>query len=78
MGFDGLPLAAEAGPGDVDVEVFLRLSLTTFKRRIWFAVFVYVLVSNIRKRLKLYASLHTILRILSVMPFEKTPFKSVF
>lgn len=43
------------------------------KSQIWIAVSVYVLVAIIRNRLKLDMSLHTILQILSVTPFEKTP-----
>lgn len=43
------------------------------KSQIWIAVSVYVLVAIIRRRLGLDMSLHTILQILSVTPFEKTP-----
>ena len=43
------------------------------KTQIWIAVSVHVLVSIIKKRLGLDASLHTILQILSVSPFEKAP-----
>ena len=37
------------------------------------AVTVYLLVAILKKRLKLNPSLHTILQILSVHPFEKPP-----
>ena len=37
------------------------------------AIAVYVLVAIVRKRLKLQASLHTILQILSLALFEKQP-----
>ena len=36
---------------------------------------VYVLVAIVRKRLKLEASLHTLLQILSVTIFDKVPLK---
>ena len=38
----------------------------------WIAISVYVLVAIIKKRLKLDASLYTLLQILSVTIFEKT------
>lgn len=41
------------------------------KTRVWIAVSVYVLVAIIKKKLRLDASLHTLLQILSVTPFEK-------
>jgi hypothetical protein len=40
---------------------------------IWIAIAVYVLVAIIRKRLDLDFSLHSMLQILSVTPFEKVP-----
>ena len=43
------------------------------KTQIWIAVAVYVLVAIVRKRLNLELSLHEMLQILSVTPFEKTP-----
>ncbi len=43
------------------------------RSQIWIAVSVYVFVAIIRRRLGLAMSLHTILQILSVTPFEKTP-----
>ena len=43
------------------------------KSQIWIAVSVYVIVAIIRKRLKIDESLHTILQILSLTIFEKTP-----
>ena len=45
------------------------------KTQIWIAVSVYVLIAIIRKRLKLEASLYTLLQILSVNIFEKMPLK---
>ncbi len=43
------------------------------KSQIWIAVSVYVIVAIIRKRLNIDESLHTILQILSLTIFEKTP-----
>jgi len=43
------------------------------KTQIWIAVSVYVLVAIMRKRLRLEASLHQILQILSLTLFKKTP-----
>jgi hypothetical protein len=43
------------------------------KTQIWIAVAVYALVAIVRKRLNLNLSLHEMLQILSVTPFEKTP-----
>lgn len=41
------------------------------KTEIWIAICVYVLIAIIKKRLKLEASLHSILQILSITLFEK-------
>jgi hypothetical protein len=43
------------------------------KTQIWIAVSVYVLVAIVKKRLNIEASLYTILQVLSVTLFEKTP-----
>ena len=43
------------------------------KTQVWIAVCTYLLVAIVRKRLNLDASLYTILQILSVSLFEKTP-----
>jgi hypothetical protein len=43
------------------------------KTQIWIAITVYVLVAIVKKMLKLDLSLYTILQILSVTLFEKTP-----
>ena len=41
--------------------------------QLWIAVSVYALVAIIRKQLKIKANMFTILQILSVSAFEKTP-----
>ena len=52
---------------------FFGTSENAVKTQVWIAVAVYVLVAIIRKRLNLELSLHEMLQILSVTPFEKTP-----
>ncbi len=52
---------------------FLGTSENAVKSQIWIAVSVCVIVAIIRKRLKIEESLHTILQILSLTIFEKTP-----
>jgi IS4 transposase len=55
------------------IKRFYGTSENAVKTQIWIAVAVYVLVAIIRKELKLQASLHTLLQILSVSRFEKIP-----
>ena len=55
------------------IKAFFGTSENAVKMQIWIAISVYVLVAIIKKRLKLKASLYTILQILSVTLFEKTP-----
>ena len=55
------------------IKSFYGTSKNAVKTQIWIAVSVYVLVAIIKKRLQLEASLYTILQILSVTTFEKTP-----
>jgi hypothetical protein len=43
------------------------------KTQIWIAISMYVLIALLRKRLKLANSSYTILQILSITLFEKTP-----
>jgi hypothetical protein len=43
------------------------------RTQIWTAIAVYLLVTILKKRLHLDASLYTILQILSLTLFEKTP-----
>ena len=54
------------------IKTFYGTSENAVKTQIWIAVSVYVLVAIIKKRLKLEASLHTILQVLSITTFEKT------
>jgi len=55
------------------IKRFFGTSENAVKTQIWIAVSVYVLVAIVRKRLHLDLSLHEMLQILSVTPFDKTP-----
>jgi hypothetical protein len=55
------------------IKAFYGLSENAVKTQIWTAIAVYVLVAIVRKRLGLDLELHTMLQILSVTLFEKTP-----
>jgi len=55
------------------IKAFFGTSENAVKTQVWIAIAVYVLVAVVKKRLKIDASLHTILQILSLTLFEKTP-----
>jgi hypothetical protein len=55
------------------IKAFYGTSENAVKTQIWIAVCTYVLVAIVRKRLKLEASMHEMLQILSLSLFEKTP-----
>lgn len=55
------------------IKRFYGTSENAVKSQIWIAVAVYVLIAIIRKELGLRVSLHTLLQILSLTMFEKTP-----
>ena len=55
------------------IKKFYGTSENAVKTQIWIAISVYVLVAIVKKRLKIEASLYTILQILSLTLFEKTP-----
>jgi hypothetical protein len=55
------------------IRAFYGLTLNAIQTQIWIAICLYVLVAIIQKELKIDASLHRILQVLSVTPFEKTP-----
>ena len=55
------------------IKRFFGTSENAVKTQIWIAVSVYILVAIVKKRLALDASLYTLLQILSVTLFEKTP-----
>lgn len=55
------------------IKAFFGTSENAVKTQIWIAISIYVLIAIIKKELKLKQSLYTILQILSVTIFEKTP-----
>ncbi|MBC7945398.1 MAG: IS4 family transposase [Burkholderiales bacterium] len=55
------------------IKAFFGTSENAVKTQIWIAIAVYVLVALVKKRLRADASLYTILQILSLTLFEKTP-----
>jgi len=55
------------------IKAFFGTSPNAVKTQVWIAISIYVLVAIIKKRLGLTPSLYTILQILSVTIFEKTP-----
>jgi IS4 transposase len=55
------------------IKAFFGTNENAVKTQIWIAISVYVLVAIIKKRLGIQASLYTILQILSLTLFEKTP-----
>jgi IS4 transposase len=60
------------------IKAFYGTSENAVKTQVWIAVCSYLLVAIVRKRLKLDASLYTMLQILSVSLFEKTPMNEAF
>jgi hypothetical protein len=60
------------------IKRFLGTSENAVKTQIWCAVSTYVLIAIVKKELQLDASLYTLLQILSVSVFEKTPILSTF
>jgi hypothetical protein len=60
------------------IKRFFGTSENALKSQVWIAVATYVLVAIARKRLNVELSLHTMLQILSVTPFEKIPLFQLF
>lgn len=59
------------------IKVFYGTSMNAVKTQIWVAITVYVLVAIIKKKLKIDASLYTILQIFSVTAFEQIPIEHI-
>ncbi|MFA4982219.1 MAG: IS4 family transposase [Candidatus Omnitrophota bacterium] len=59
------------------IKAFFGTSENAVKTQIWVAVSVYILIAIVKKRLNLKLDLYTILQILSVSIFEKTPIAQV-
>ena len=55
------------------IKAFYGTSFNAVRTQIWSAIAVYLLVAILKKRLHLDSSLYTILQILSLTLFEKTP-----
>lgn len=55
------------------IKAFYGTTENAVKTQIWIAITVYILVAIVKKRLKIESSLYTILQILSLTLFEKTP-----
>ena len=59
------------------IKSFFGTSENAVKTQIWIAISIYVLVAIIKKRLNLSTDLYTILQILSLTLFEKTPLEQL-
>ena len=55
------------------IKAFYGTSENAVKTQVWIAISVYLLVAIVKKQLNLDSSLYTILQIISVTVFEKTP-----
>ena len=55
------------------IKRFFGTSENAVKTQVWVAVSIYVLVAILKKRLHIDASLYTVLQVLSLTVFEKTP-----
>jgi hypothetical protein len=55
------------------IKSFFGTTENAVKTQIWFAVSVYVIITILKQRLKIDASLYTILQVLSLTAFEKIP-----
>jgi hypothetical protein len=60
------------------IKAFYGTSENAVKTQVWIAVCSYLLVAIVKKRLQLTPSLYTILQVLSVSLFEKTPLNLAF
>jgi hypothetical protein len=60
------------------IKAFLGTTPNAVKTQIWIAISTYLLVAILKKRLRIEQSLYTILQILSVSLFEKTPILEAF
>ena len=60
------------------IKAFYGTSENAVRTQIWIAVSVYVLIAIVKKRLRVKASLYTMLQVPSVTPFEKIPMDRAF
>lgn len=59
------------------VKAFYGTSMNAVQTQLWIAICVYVLVAIVKKQLHLPQSLHRILQVVSVHPFEKVPLQEL-
>jgi hypothetical protein len=64
--------------GHLRIRSFVGTSENAVRIQIWTALSTYLLVAILKKTLQLEASLHEILQVLSVTPFEKVPVPELF
>lgn len=60
------------------IKAFFGTTFNAVKTQIWIAISTYLLVAILKKRLRIDLELYTILQILSVSLFEKTPILKAF
>ncbi len=60
------------------IKSFFGTSENAVKRQIWIAISVYVPIAIIKKRLELKTDLYTILQVLSLTLFKKSPLEQIF
>lgn len=60
------------------IKKFYGHSINSVKTQVWTAISVYALVAIIKKRLGIEQDIYTILQVLSLTLFEKTPISSLF
>ncbi len=60
------------------IKAFYGTSINAVKTQIWIAITTYLLVANLKQELGIEHNLYTILQVLSVTLFEKTPLLQVF
>jgi len=62
---------------NLHIKAFYGNSMNAVQTQLWIAICVYVLVAIVKKQLRLPQSLHSILQVLSVHPFEKVPLPEI-
>ena len=60
------------------IKAFYGTSLNAVKTQIWIAITTYMLIAILKKELGIEHSLYTMLQVLSVTLFEKTPLLQAF
>src|SRR6185503_11714143 len=64
--------------GHLRLRAFLGRSENAVRLQVWSAICAYLLVAIAKKELGLSQSLHQILQVISVCPFEKIPLPELF